>query len=466
MRTEMAKKAARILIAAPKSGSGKTLITCGIIGALKRRKLRLQAFKCGPDYIDPMFHRQVLGVETGNLDSFFTDEDTLRYLLARRAECADVTVIEGVMGYYDGLGGISERASSYDIARITGTPTILVVDARAVSVTLAAIIQGICAYRTDSGIKGVILNRVSAGYYEKLKTVIERECGVLVLGFVPEQKDMKVSKRHLGLTAPEEMEQFFEWADKAADILERYVDMDMLLGIAESAEPLETKCDLKLPRTKSPVTVAIARDEAFSFYYAENIELLERMGAKPVFFSPLRDEALPKGADGLILWGGYPENYARTLSENVSMRHSVRAACRLGMPCLAECGGFLYLQQTLEGIDGGSHKMAGVLPGQGYRTERLCRFGYIEAWQQETDKDAKLLLGRDCRLRGHEFHYWDCTENGTSFAARKLRTEPYECIVHTETIAAGFPHFYYYSNPQAVYPFLEACLAYGEKERG
>lgn len=455
--------AARLLIAAPKSGSGKTLITCGIIGALKRRKLKIQAFKCGPDYIDTMFHRQVLGVETGNLDSFFTDEDTVRYLLSRRAACADVTVIEGVMGYYDGLGGVSERASSYDIARITGTPTILVADARAVSITLAAVIQGICAYREDSGVRGVILNRVSERYYQRLKTVIERECGVSVLGFVPEQDDMRVSKRHLGLCTPEEMEQFLVWADKAAELLERYVDMDALIQIAALAEPLGQACDFSLPRTESPVKIAIARDEAFSFYYAENIELLERMGAEPVLFSPLRDGALPEGTDGLILWGGYPENYARMLSENLSMRHAVRDACRSGLPCLAECGGFLYLQQTLEGMDGDVCEMAGVLSGKGFRTERLRRFGYIEAWQR--DRDADVLLGGDCRLKGHEFHYWDCTENGTSFAAQKFQEEPYACMVHTRTLAAGFPHFYYYSNPQAIYHFLQACLAYRERER-
>lgn len=455
--------AARLLIAAPGSGSGKTLVTCGIIGALKRKRMKIQAFKCGPDYIDTMFHRQVLGVETGNLDSFFTDEDTLRYLLARRAVCADVTVIEGVMGYYDGLGGVSERASSYDIARITGTPAILVADARAASVTLAAVIQGICAYREDSSVRGVILNRVSERYYQKLKTVIERECGISVLGFVPERDNLRVSKRHLGLHAPEEMERFLVWADEAAELLEQYVDMDALIQIAASAPPLEPVCGPGLPKTEGPVKIAIARDEAFSFYYAENIELLGRMGAEPVFFSPLRDEALPQEADGLILWGGYPENYAGLLSENLSMRRAVRDACRMGMPCLAECGGFLYLQQTLEGMDGGVYEMAGVLSGKGFRTERLCRFGYIEAWQQ--DRDADVLLGGDCRLRGHEFHYWDCTENGTSFAARRFEQEPYACMVHTKTLAAGFPHFYYYSNPQAIHRFLRACLAYRERER-
>ena len=467
----MENKMARVLIAAPGSGGGKTMITCGLIAALKRRKKNIASFKCGPDYIDPMFHRSVLGIESGNLDTFFTDEDTTRYLLERKAAQADITVIEGVMGYYDGLGGVSSMASSYDVARVTDTPVVLVVDGKGASVTLAAVIRGIKDFQTDSHICGVILNRVSPGYYERIRSVIEKECGVMVLGYVPVLRGMEIPSRHLGLVSPEEIDAYGNWVDRLANEVEQSVDIDALLELAGRAPVIHGNC--RAMEHLNPVgslRIAVARDEAFSFYYAENQELLTRLGAKLVWFSPMRDAAVPDDVDGMILWGGYPENYAQILSQNVSMRESVRMACESGMPCLAECGGFLYLQNSLEGTDGGIYEMTGVLSGRGYRTERLVRFGYMEAEQKNNIRDNDdLLLGNACHLRGHEFHYWDCTECGESFTAWKpvisehsagTKRREYSCMIHTDTLAAGFPHFYYYSDPDMVYHFLQHCMVY------
>lgn len=472
-------KMARVLIAAPASGSGKTMVTCGLIAALKRRQLNIASFKCGPDYIDPMFHRRVLGVESGNLDTYFTDADTTRYLLARRAGQADVTIMEGVMGYYDGIGGTSCRASAYEVACVTDTPVVLVINGKGASVTLAAVIQGVMQYRADSHIQGIILNQVSPGYYVRIKTVIERDCGVAVLGYVPVLADMEIPSRHLGLVAPEEIGAFESWTNRLADVIEKSVDMDALLHVAKQASDIEGVCsNVENLQLKEPVRLGIARDEAFSFYYAENQELLTRLGAELVYFSPIHDRKLPEDIDGVILWGGYPENYAGELSGNETMRESIREACENGMPCLAECGGFLYLQRSLEGADGKMYDMTGVLSGHGYRTERLVRFGYMEAEQRmcgDEDNEAhvaapnpeNLLLGDRCHMRGHEFHYWDCTECGDSFTAWKPSTgkeKAYSCMVHTETLAAGFPHFYYYSNPDAVYHFLKHCEEYRSRK--
>lgn len=466
----------RLLFAAPKSGSGKTMAVCGVIEALKRRGLRVAAVKCGPDYIDPMFHRRVLGVPSGNIDTFFTDRETTRYLLRMRGENADVAVMEGVMGYYDGLGGQSDAASTYEIARVTETPVVLVVDGKGASVSLAALIKGIAEYRTDSNIQAILLNRVTGTFYPRLRELIERECGIPVAGFLPEMKDLEVPSRYLGLKAPEEMEDFGVWLDRIAAETEKNVDVDMLLAIGAKA-PKIGESEPDIPVLPGKVRIGVARDEAFSFYYTENLELLCRMGAELVEFSPLHDRELPPKLDGLLLGGGYPEKYARELEQAREIREAVRKLCEKGVPCLAECGGFLYLQQALEPAGDAlgdnaapaeiqtapeSHAMAGVLPGKGFPTGRLCRFGYVRV---ETCRPG-LLGERGQLLRGHEFHYWDSTENGADcMASRPLGGKAYPCMIHTAHMAAGFPHLYYYSNPGAVFGFMQCCLRYQARRR-
>lgn len=457
---------ARIMLAAPASGSGKTMLTCGMLAALRKRQLHIAAMKCGPDYIDPMFHRRVLGVSAGNLDSYFMSETDLRVCLARKAMDNDLTIIEGVMGYYDGLGGTSDRASAYEIARLTGTKVILIVDCKGASVTLAATIKGIVDFRADSNIAGVILNRISEGYYAKIKAVIEQECKVPVVGYVPVMRDMEIPSRHLGLHAPEEIDAFSRWAGRLAEQFEKTIELDRVIALANEAAPLDIPekefcaCDLpKMDEQMQPV-VAVARDEAFSFYYDENIALLEQLGAKLQYFSPLYDKELPCNVDGLILGGGYPELYAKQLSENFGMRESIRRHCANGLPCIAECGGFLYLQKSLENEDGVAYPMCGVLDGEGFKTEKLQRFGYMEA-----RLSTPGLMGNAVTLRGHEFHYWDCTDNGEAAIACKPTTpdKTYKCIVHTATMFAGFPHFNYYSNVDALSSFVSACADYKEK---
>ncbi|MCD7825006.1 MAG: cobyrinate a,c-diamide synthase [Clostridiaceae bacterium] len=451
----------RVLFAAPKSGSGKTMLVCGMIEVWKRRGYQVASLKCGPDYIDPMFHRKVLGIPSGNLDTFFTSPETTKYLLAEKAKKADITVMEGVMGYYDGLGGQTDRASTYEIAKITGTPVILVVDAKGASVSLAAMLNGILEYRKDHGICGILFNRISLGYYKKLKELIERECGIEVVGYVPELPELAVPSRHLGLVAPDEAADFEKWIQRVADAVEQSVDCGRIFSIAEKAEPCNGKPP-ELPGLAHRVRLAVASDAAFSFYYTENEELLKKMGAELVYFSPLSDSTLPENVDGLLLGGGYPEQYAGELERAEQMRRAVRNACEQGMPCLAECGGFLYLQETLEDSDGKAAKMAGVLPGKGIHTDRLCRFGYIEA----TIDRAGVLGEQGQTIKGHEFHYWDCTENGDGFTAKKpIGETAYPCMVHTRRIAAGFPHFYYYSNPKALFHFLQACEGYQAARR-
>lgn len=450
------KKQARILLAAPKSGSGKTLFTCGLLALCKKNQIQVAAMKCGPDYIDPMFHRKVLQVPSGNLDSYFTDEDTLRRILTDKMEQSELTVIEGVMGFYDGLSGISEKASTYDVARITKTPVLLVVDGKGASVSLAALIRGIRDYRADSHIAGVLLNRVSPVYYERIKAVIEKECELPVLGYLPDLPAFTVPSRHLGLLSPEELAGFDTWITEVRDALEKTVDFEGILAVAETAPELQAGESGSLPVLSTKVRIALAQDEAFSFFYEENRKLLETMGAEVCPFSPIHDQKLPAETDGMILPGGYPELYAEALSENHSMRSEIRKACAGNMPVLAECGGFLYLQKNLT-YEGKTFEMAGVLDGDGLQTKKSVRFGYLNAVAEKPG----LLGEKGASIRGHEFHYFDCSDNGDGFRAEKpLSDRTYPCMVYTAHMAAGFPHFYYESNPEMLYSFLRACESY------
>lgn len=432
----------RVMFAATRSGSGKTTVTCGVLAALKKQNIKVQAYKCGPDYIDPMFHRMVLGIDTGNLDTFFADAGAIGRILARDTKDAELIVMEGVMGYYDGVGGATTMASSYELSKVTKTPVVLIVDAKGASVTLAAIIRGIMEYKKDSRIVGVILNRVSPMFYSRIKHVIETECGIPVLGYLPEDASFAVPSRHLGLLQPDEMQKQRDWVETVAKAARKTIDIDGILEIAAQAEMLQIqKATGETEKSKFPAgyRIGVARDAAFSFYYRENLRMLEDMGATLVYFSPLTDAHVSE-VDALIFGGGYPELYAKQLYENQSMRASVWQALEAGMPCHAECGGFLYLGKSLADAEGNVYEMVGFLDGAGFRTERLQRFGYVELAPQEADAFAVNTV-----LRGHEFHYWDSTDCGDACLAWKplSKQKTYPCMVKKKGTFAGFPHLYY-----------------------
>lgn len=441
-RNQIQVNTPRVMFAAMRSGSGKTTVTCGVLAALKKENISMQAYKCGPDYIDPMFHRTVLGIDTGNLDTFFADADAIGCILARDTKNAELIVMEGVMGYYDGVGGTTTMASSYELSKDTKTPVVLIVDAKGASVTLAATIRGIMEYKKDSRIAGVILNRVSPMFYSRIKHVIETECGIPVLGYLPEDASFAVPSRHLGLLQPGEMQKQRDWVETVAEAARKTIDIDGILEIAAQAEMLQIqKATGETEKCKFPAgyRIGVARDAAFSFYYRENLRMLEDMGATLVFFSPLADAHVPE-VDALIFGGGYPELYAKQLYENQSMRVSVRQALEYGMPCHAECGGFLYLGKSLADAEGNVYEMVGFLDGAGFRTERLQRFGYVELAPQEADAFAVNTI-----LRGHEFHYWDSTDCGGACLAWKplSKQKTYPCMVKKKGTFAGFPHLYY-----------------------
>lgn len=457
---------AGFMITAASSGSGKTMITCGLLEFFKRKGLNPLACKCGPDYIDGLFHKQVLELEGMNLDSYFEAPEELRDKYSRLSK-GHLPVVEGVMGYFDGLGGSTTRASSWEVAHILDLPAVLVVDARGASVSLAAVIKGFLEFERPMGsqIKAVIFNRISPMLYPRIRELVERETGIRAAGFVPELDFLKVGSRHLGLVLPEEIAGLREQMNRLGKCLEETIDWEFL---AELGAEKEERDALEEENTEASCTAAfsfrlgIAMDEAFCFYYQDNLRLLERLGGELVYFSPIHDRSLPEQLDGLILGGGYPELYCEALSLNESMRESVKKAAEGGLPVLGECGGYLYLLEELEAEDGRIWPMTGVLKGKGYKKGKNSRFGYIGV---EAEKDS-LYLKPGEQIRGHEFHYWDCEvleEEWVMRAKKPVGNRSWPCIRIKNQVMAGFPHLFYPSCPAFAVRFAKACVRYKRK---
>ena len=457
---------AGFMITAASSGSGKTMITCGLLELFKRKGLNPLACKCGPDYIDGLFHKQVLELEGMNLDSYFEAPEELRDKYSRLSK-DHLPVVEGVMGYFDGLGGSTTRASSWEVAHRLDLPAVLVVDARGASVSLAALIKGFLEFERSMGsqIKAVIFNRMSPMLYPRIRELVERETGIRAAGFVPELDFLKVGSRHLGLVLPEEIAGLREQMNRLGKCLEETIDWEFL---AELGAEKEERDALEEENTEASCTAAfsfrlgIAMDEAFCFYYQDNLRLLERLGGELVYFSPIHDRSLPEQLDGLILGGGYPELYCEALSLNESMREAVKKAAEGGLPVLGECGGYLYLLEELEAEDGRIWPMTGVLKGKGYKKGKNSRFGYIGV---EAEKDS-LYLNPGEQIRGHEFHYWDCEvleEEWVMRAKKPVGNRSWPCMRIKNQVMAGFPHLFYPSCPAFAVRFAKACVRYKRK---
>lgn len=431
----------QFLLAAPRSGSGKTTMTCALLMALKRRGCAPCAFKSGPDYIDPMFHRAVLGVESRSLDLFFSAPETVRALYAKGAAGHGAAVCEGAMGFYDGLGGVSDRASAWHLADTLGLPVLLVAEPKGQSLTLAAELKGLVNFRTPSHIAGILLNNCTARMHALLAPMLEKETGLPVLGFLPKLPEAVIGSRHLGLYTAAEVENLQQKLALLADAAEEHIDWPRLLALCEK-EPPALPVQPETPPAR--VRIAVAQDEAFCFTYAETLEAFRDAGAEVVFFSPLRDTALPENIGGLYLPGGYPELHARELSENTSLLREIKQKIESGLPTAAECGGFLYLGQSLTDAEGQSWPMAGVLPGEAKDAGRLVRFGYATL---SADSDSLLFRAGES-FPIHEFHHWDSTANGTALAAKKpVGGAEWRCGFVNEHFYAGFPHLYWAGTP-------------------
>ena len=426
----------RIMIAGTGSGSGKTTIVCGLCRCIKDLGRTPTALKCGPDYIDAMFHSRVLKMRTGNLDSWFCDKTTIRTLLAKKEKSSDITVIEGVMGYYDGAG-FSTKGSSFEIAQITDTPVILIVNCRGISNSVGAVLKGFTTFQENSQIRGVIFNQMSEKLYPQAKKAAQ-ELGLIPLGFLPYKKGGALESRHLGLVTADEVVHFKEKIDTIAAQMKKSLDLEGILALAETAVPLKENEDIREAeeKEKEPVTaldkpestglqdtagnklrIAVAKDAAFCFLYEDNLEYLRANGCELVFFSPLSDKKLPEKIDGLLLYGGYPELHTKALSENETLKSEIKEQILGGLPCIAECGGFLYLHETLETPEKERFPMCGVIAGNGFGTGKLCRFGYMTLTAQKDTMLARCRRRRASRCSSTPGPMWTRSQSTSSRAA-------------------------------------------------
>lgn len=394
------------LVGGTNSGSGKTTVTLGLLRAYARRGLRVQPYKVGPDYIDTGWHSAVTGVASRNLDVFMLSDNAIQRVFHHHAAKADLSIIEGVMGLFDGFGVDPLYCSSAGIAKQLGCPIILIVDGKAVSTSAAATVLGFKLFQPGVQIAGVILNRVNTDtHYAMLKQAIELHCQIPVLGRIPVMKEINLPSRHLGLvTAHEQANLDLQW-DQLADVIETHIDLDRLAAIAELSDRAEQTSALipdSLMGSGVGLTLALAEDEAFNFYYQDNLDLISATGVEIIRFSPLRDAVIPD-CDMIYLGGGYPEIHAEILSQNTTMRASILQAHDRGVPIYAECGGLMYLGGSLTTASGDSYSMVGIFPGESKMTGSLKRFGYCQAKAEQ----PTLLAKTGDLIRGHEFHYSD-----------------------------------------------------------
>lgn len=457
----MEEKIPRLVIAATQSGSGKTTLVTGILAALRAEGVRVQSYKVGPDYIDPGYHALASGLPAHNLDTWLMSPERLKAIFTRTASGADLALIEGVMGLYD--GGRKGVSSTAEIAKLLDAPVLLVVDAKSMGESAAAIALGFQSYDPEVKLAGVLLNRLGSDTHEAMIREAMAKVGIPVFGAMRRDESLKMPERHLGLLPAEENEER-DVVAKMGEMAARSVNLAAIKRLASDASPLFLPEDLLLARRadaasqQTKVRLAVARDEAFSFYYPESLEVLESFGAELTFFSPLHDAALPE-ADGVLLGGGFPEMFAAELTANASMRRSLCEAAAADVPIYAECGGYMYLTEKLVDFDGKEHAMAGIIPAAVQMNRKLQMVGYVEA---ELCCDT-ILGARGRKLHGHEFHFstelpQEGADETRAFTFTRMRNGArYAAGYAKGAVLASYLHLHFAGCPEAAEAFVKAC---------
>lgn len=455
----------RIIIAGTGSGAGKTTITIGLMAAFRKKGLVVQGFKCGPDYIDPAYHTAITGRPSRNLDSWMLTGDVVRGVLTRASADADISVIEGVMGLYDGKSPVEDSGSTAEISLLTQTPVVLVVNVHSMARSAAAVVKGFQALNPNVSIIGVIANHAgSEGHGELIRQAVEKECGIPLLGTLVRTPEVRIPERHLGLLPAVERGELEPLFEQLGEMVAQRIDIDRLLALAE-APPIPSNSTFRLfpaaKKLRTTVRIAIAKDAAFNFYYPENLEMLVEAGAECVFFSPLAGESVPDGVDGLYIGGGFPEEFAAELAAAEGSRTSVRRVIESGMPTFAECGGFMYLTNEIITTDGESYPMVGIIPGRTRMQTKRAALGYREAYGLA----GNFLLQEGETARGHEFHYstFETDEELPRAYEVQSRFGKKQEGVLRENVVAGYTHLHFASAPLVVERWISACLAYQEK---
>jgi len=449
-----------LVIAGVRSGVGKTTIATGIMAALTRRGHQVQPFKAGPDYIDPSYHALACGVPSRNLDTWMLPSSAVLELFQRAAGRREISVVEGVMGLYDGHSNLSEEGSTAQLAKLLGAPVILVADASKVARSVAAEILGYQQFDPGLNLAGVILNGVGSDrHLDFCKPQIEATTGLPVLGYLPRRDDLVQPERHLGLIPTVEGTVARQWYDTLVQQVEETIDLDRLLTIALGAGGgvVPQPAPQLFPKTAEPkrAVIAVAQDQAFSFYYQDSLDLLEAWGAELVPFSPLEDQELPRGAGGIYLGGGFPEMFAAELSENRPMQGAIRRAVKRGVPVYAECGGLMYLGKSLADLEGKAHPMVGVIPAVSRMSSQRLTLGYREL---EATCDGPLLI-KGQQVRGHEFHWSTLDEPPTAEQSvyrvvnQDHRTEGFQA----GSVWASYIHVHLGSHPSLSRRFVATC---------
>jgi cobyrinic acid a,c-diamide synthase len=443
-------KIPRIALAGANSGCGKTTVTCGILKALHDRNVDIQPFKCGPDYIDPMLHGHIAGKSCRNLDPFFLEEDELRDVFVKDAKKAEFSVIEGVMGYYDGMG-VGHEKSTHTVTMATQTPTILILNVKGMSYTMIPLLEGLISHM-ENPIRGVILNRCSKGMFDLMKPVIEEKLGIAAVGYLPPSEDVVIGSRHLGLMTAGEIKNLDQVIEAVGNLAKETIDIDRLIEIGKNAPALPAPTEKKSRKPLEEVPIAIATDNAFCFYYEENLEVLRELGAKLIPFSPVNDTALPEGIGGIYLGGGYPETYEKQLSENEEMKTAIRNAVSKGMPLIAECGGFMYACDKLVETDGTIYSMANLVDTDVHMTKKLnMQFGYVTL----TAKKDSVYVKKGQQIRAHEFHYSKADQTGDAFVISKQNGRHWDGVHIKDRVWAGYPHLYFRNCMEVAQNFMQ-----------
>jgi len=507
----------RIVIAGTQSGSGKTTLVTGLLAALRAKGLRVQSYKVGPDYIDPGFHALASGRPAHNLDTWLVPAAKLPALFLKEAGDADIAVIEGVMGLYD--GGRQGVSSTAEIAKLLDVPVLLTIDCKSMGASAAAIALGFKSYDPGVQIAGVLLNRLGSATHETMIRTAMEAINMPVLGVIHRDDALHLPERHLGLTPTTEVEAA-ETVRKMGEAVGGQVDVEKIFEIAKTAGELELPSsaetlvqvarsylrhsprplgsppsergaqtsgslsegagtrrategvskvgqdnflDSDLRRNEISTRLAVAQDAAFSFYYESSLAVLESLGATLVPFSPLKDAALPASISGLLIGGGFPEMFASDLAANATMRQSIREAAAAGLPIYAECGGYMYLLEDLVDFDGKAHPMCGVFPGRAAMTKKLQMVGYVTAKMQ---RDT-ILGPAGTELRGHEFHFsqeLEREEPVRPYTFTKLRNgATYGAGQQRKNVLGSYLHIHFAGCPEAAKHFVGACRAYGKK---